>query len=156
MHREANVPRAVRSLSLLSVMMLAACARAGTDAGGAEPAGDAAAAVVASTGREFTLHQGETARVGNRGLRLTFLALREDSRCPADVQCPWAGNARLEFVARQAGHDSAHIELNTTLEPHSRPYDGVEVVLVGLAPTPRVGTPIQGSEYVATLRVDDK
>ena len=145
-----------RFLMIPCALALVACARAGNDGPTAEAPGDAAATITAPAGREFALRQGETARVGNRGLRLTFLALREDSRCPTDVQCPWAGNARLELVARQPGHDSAHIDLNTTLEPHSRPYDGVEVVLVGLAPLPRVGTPIQGSEYVATLRVDDR
>jgi hypothetical protein len=144
----------MRTLVFIAAVLVAACARTGGDGAGTESSGDAAAAVASPTGREFVLHQGESARVGGDGLRLTFLALREDSRCPIDVQCAWAGNARLELVARQPDHDSAHIELNTSLEPRSRPYDGVEVVLVALAPAPRVGVPIQGSEYVATLRVD--
>jgi hypothetical protein len=38
-------------------------------------------------------HFGETVRVD--GLKVTPLKLLEDSRCPRDVQCVWAGQVRI-------------------------------------------------------------
>ena len=45
-------------------------------------------------GSEFTLAPGETALVGDDGLLVTFESVTEDSRCPMDAICVWAGSVR--------------------------------------------------------------
>jgi hypothetical protein len=39
---------------------------------------------------------GETAKIGD--VRISPLKLEEDSRCPKDVQCVWAGQVRIAAV----------------------------------------------------------
>ncbi len=46
-------------------------------------------------GDAFQLAVGESARLGQDGVRVEFLSVSEDSRCPTDVQCIQAGRAVL-------------------------------------------------------------
>ena len=41
----------------------------------------------------FTLFVRERAQLGN--LQIRFIGVPEDSRCPLDVECVWAGNAKI-------------------------------------------------------------
>ena len=69
------------ALLLLAPLALAGCVTPGTPA----PSPDASGLAFARLG--------ETVTVG--GLRVTPLALIEDSRCPQGVQCVWAGRVRI-------------------------------------------------------------
>ena len=44
--------------------------------------------------RDYTLHPGETITLADRAT-LTYTGVTQDSRCPPDVQCIHAGNARV-------------------------------------------------------------
>ncbi len=77
-------------------------------------------------------------------MTITYERLLEDSRCPPDVQCIWAGNARILVTAAKAGQPPSGMEINTTLEPRAGSYPGYTVTLVDL------GT---GGEPGATLTV---
>lgn len=44
-------------------------------------------------GEEFTLRIGETASIKGEQLRIQFLEISEDSRCPRNVTCVWEGRA---------------------------------------------------------------
>jgi hypothetical protein len=46
--------------------------------------------------REFQLLVGESAQIA-AGPTITFLTIERDSRCPANVQCVWAGEAVALF-----------------------------------------------------------
>ena len=60
-------------------------------------------AVVAAPGQTFELPLGQTATVKGTGIRLTFKDVRTDSRCPVDVQCVWAGEAKIGIVISRDG-----------------------------------------------------
>ena len=45
----------------------------------------------------LTLKVGQQKTAKMSGLKIKFLGVTEDSRCPTDVQCVWAGNAKLKF-----------------------------------------------------------
>jgi hypothetical protein len=114
------------------------------------PAGGAAGQPV---DREFVLGAGRSAEVRGTGLTITFRAVERDDRCPLDVQCVQAGEARAAFaVARAAGGD-------TTVVLGTRP--GTETAAVGtwriemrsLAPAPAAGAPTPPERYEATLEV---
>ncbi len=45
-------------------------------------------------GEEFSLKIGESASMRGENLEITFLEVLEDSRCPKNVTCIWAGRAR--------------------------------------------------------------
>jgi hypothetical protein len=103
------------------------------------------------TGREFDIAVGQEARVKGSNVVIRFRGVTNDSRCPSDVQCVWAGNAVAGFDL--SGDGTADASLNTTLEPKSARYSGYTITLVGLKPAPKSGTPIPVLEYVATLRI---
>jgi hypothetical protein len=47
--------------------------------------------VKASLGKEFTLAIGQSATISSENLKIEFLDVTADSRCPKDVECFWAG-----------------------------------------------------------------
>ncbi len=63
-------------------------------------------------GREFTLRPGESVTIQSTDLRVSFQGVVEDSRCPADATCVWAGDA---VVALEVG--TASLELRSTTAP---------------------------------------
>ena len=96
-------------------------------------------------GQDFTLRLGESIRLAPRSL-LRFVAVPEDSRCPPEVQCIWAGNAQLSLVL-----DDTRFAINTTLEPQEVVVNGYRFQLVGLTQRP-VGDTVSAS-YSATFKV---
>ena len=108
--------------------------------------------IQAEVGREFEIAVGQEAKLQGSNVVIRFRGVTNDSRCPSDVQCVWAGNAVAGFDLSGAGQSEALI--NTTLDPKSVSYGGYTIALVGLKPTPKSGSAIPALEYIATLRVN--
>lgn len=51
-------------------------------------------------GSSFQLALGSTVRIRGTDLHVTFQRVVEDSRCPVNVQCVWAGEVTLELGFR--------------------------------------------------------
>ena len=99
---------------------------------------------------------GKLVEVEIDGLTLEFLEVTEDSRCPANVVCVWAGQAKLVIAAIDGGRDLGKHEL--VLDPTGANLNGVElgkysVALVALNPYPSASYSIPNSDYVATISV---
>ncbi len=103
--------------------------------------------------KEFDLKAGREVIVKEPGIKLSFIKLEEDSRCPEGVDCIWAGNGKITMSVQKGKHKSVSFELNTTTEPKSFIYQGHEITLVKLAPYPKANVEIKKSQYVATLIV---
>ena len=129
------------------VWLGAACAGATAPGGSSGASGATARTVPADT--PFTIAYGQEVTLAGSGLRLRFARLAEDSRCPTDVQCVWAGNARVG-IRLQPGDTVA--ELNTGVDPRTVTHGGYVIELVELTPRPARGRTPSPSEYVATLR----
>lgn len=107
----------------------------------------------APLGQEFKLKVGEQVVIREAGLKITFSAVAEDSRCPTGVNCIWAGNGRI-IVKVSKGRKTADVQLNTGVEPKEGRFHDYAVRLVELNPYPhKEGIPIKRSVYVATLVV---
>ena len=106
-------------------------------------------------GEEFVLGVGQTAALGGgSGVRLTFEAVREDSRCPIGVSCIWAGDAVVAITVDDAGGNTKTIELHTNARfDVEAAIDGHAVRLLELSPIPRRGSTIPVDRYEATLVV---
>ena len=100
---------------------------------------------VRSLGYPFRISVGETVTFDGEILTVTYERLVEDSRCPEDVQCVWAGNGRILLGLAKAGSDGVGLELNTMLEPRSGRYLEYSVSLVTLE---------RGDSPDATLQVN--
>jgi hypothetical protein len=87
------------------------------------------------------------------GLRITFIDMLEDSRCPSDTQCIWAGNAKIKIGISNAGRLAKQFELNSSLKPQSVIFSGYEIKLIKLTPVPRSNIRIRKDGYIATLSV---
>lgn len=133
-----------KSLRAASVFLLLACG--GVTAAGRVPA--------VPLGQDFVLEVGQTVLVEGAGFGITFVAVTEDSRCPADVTCVWAGNATVELKVSMTDVADTTVTLNTDLEPKVTTIGGHELRLVALAPVPRSDVRIAASAYSATLRVE--
>ena len=104
-------------------------------------------------GQEFTLRVGQQAAVEGQGFTVKFASVVNDSRCPTDVTCVWAGNAEVLIEAKASG-SSAVLKLNTNGGanfPKEGRHGKYSVRLVGLSPHPRKDGGIKATDYVATL-----
>jgi len=135
----SKVPR------MLPLLLLAACA--------AEQGPEADLGVADTPPTTITLRIGDEREFS--GVLLTFLAVANDSRCPSDVQCVWAGDATVELGAGPAAGLGPHqqLVLHPNAEPRSVEAMGLRVTLLELRPTPRAASPIPQQEYEVNLRV---
>jgi hypothetical protein len=94
-------------------------------------------AVVVEPGVAFTLAPGQTATVRRADARVTFREVREDSRCPVDVQCVWAGDAKVEVTIARTGAPTETKTLSITPPENEVQTGNMKLRFVGLTPVPR-------------------
>lgn len=115
------------------------------------------AAQTARVGREFRVKAGRGVTLDGGRLRVRFVEVESDSRCPADVDCIWAGNAQVRFeVGGRGGRGKKSLTLNTSGSPqlpNEARYGRYTLKLVGLAPQTRSDDKIAPDQYTATLLV---
>ncbi len=88
-------------------------------------------------------------------LTIKFVSLTEDSRCPTDTNCIWAGNAVIQ-VKISKGKSAQTFELNTNLQPQTVSFAGYEIKLVNLDPKPASNIRINRNGYTATFVINRK
>ena len=101
-------------------------------------------------GRAFDMKIGETIGVGE--LRLTFRSVEDDSRCPIDAVCVWAGDAEIALKIEQ-GNQAAVAALHTMLEPKKTEWNGYTIALVSVAPSRNSATALDPKDYRAQILV---
>jgi len=104
--------------------------------------------------------KGETVRVqinkekrtakGKVSIRFTDLV--EDSRCPTDTNCVWAGNAKIKIRVSGYGR-SQELTLDTNGPHQGATAEGYSIKLVSLTPAPRSNVRINRNGYVATFEL---
>ena len=57
----------------------------------------------ASLSSEFSLSVGQSARITSEAMDIKFIDVTEDSRCPRDVQCIWAGRVSCDIEITKDG-----------------------------------------------------
>jgi hypothetical protein len=108
--------------------------------------------VCARLGEPFNVRVGETAYIADTRLSVRVDSVPDDSRCPRDAVCVWAGNARVSLTLRDASNTD-DVEVNSTVDPRALVRWGYTVQLVDVQPTPISGQPIPAERYVARLVV---
>jgi len=105
----------------------------------------------------FQLKINQTAAIKNENIKIKFLKITEDSRCPLNVQCIWVGQvtAIIEVfknnqnlgqfnLTKQAGSDE-----NLAIKN----FDVYSIKLINVQPYPQAGQKIDVSNYTITLFV---
>ena len=101
---------------------------------------------------QVVLAPGETTDVSGAAIRLRFVGVTGDSRCPAGVLCIQGGDAivRIDVLPETGGQ--ATYELHTgNLQPVQ--HGSLTIALVDLSPYPFVSHPIAPGDYRATLKI---
>ena len=142
----------MRTLTFISIAVTFLVAGCTTPNGAISASGPSASDVV-NIDRDFELKPGQTARLDGTAFSVSFVGVPEDSRCPTDVVCVWAGNGAVSLVVTDDTGAKSTVVLNTTISPRSVRTSGYEISLTGLKPDPRQSSPIPLANYVATLRV---
>lgn len=136
------------------VLALMSCVAAGCASPSQQTGpGSPSSGVLVQSGKAFDLAVGGQANVEGAAITVRFTGVSQDSRCPSDVQCVWAGNATLKLTLTGPRDARSDVTLNTLTEPRAVSFSGHRVSLIGLKPTPQSGTSIPPLSYVASFEV---
>lgn len=110
-------------------------------------------AVIVEPGASFALAPGQSATVRGTNTRITFELVREDSRCPIDVTCVWAGDAKIEIAIDP--NDGAGTRTLSITPPNNETRVGsLRIRFVGLTPVPRQADGNAPKNYLAEFVVE--
>ncbi len=114
-----------------------------------------AADATAEIGQPFILGVNQTAHIEPAGFDVTFVIVTEDSRCPSDVVCVWAGQVSIVVDVKASG--GSHGQLTLTLtggQASAKSFGRYSIKLLDVQPYPLSTEEILPSDYVTTLVVD--
>jgi hypothetical protein len=101
-------------------------------------------------GEEFRVRAGETAQVED--LRVRFVRVTEDSRCPINARCIRAGSAKIEVELRGPRTAAQRAILTTPDEPRGATYGPYEIEVLELQPGREIEAPAPRFEAVLRVR----
>jgi hypothetical protein len=132
----------------MRVVLVAICLLAATGCDEKSPAGP-----TVPLNQQFTLARGEAAFIEGTSIRLQFVQVTGDSRCPADAVCIQGGDA-LVHVRAHDGSGASDYELHTGDSSRAvATHRQFRVTLVQLQPYPFSSKTIAQDDYRATLNV---
>jgi hypothetical protein len=114
--------------------------------------------IEASFGQELVLSIGQTAVFENKDLKIKFVSVTSDSRCPKGVTCVWAGEAKCQILI---GNDRSFsgfdlVETGGTTDYTQIYYqngDNSIKLVFKLDPYPEKNKQIDISDYILMLTV---
>jgi hypothetical protein len=112
----------------------------------------AATDVRAQPATSVSVKIGTEKAAGRANIRVKFLEMIEDSRCPRDVQCIQAGNARVRVRVSRNGRAETLV-LNTSMRSEPAVFAGYRFELTALTPEPGSNIRINRNGYVAPISV---
>ena len=141
------MPRAFR-LSVRRFALLL-CLLVATGCAEKSPAGP-----TTSLNERVTLAPGSAATVRDVGVRVQFVSVTGDSRCPADAVCIWGGDAIVHVRVLASAAGGVDYELHTGDTSRAAVAHGdLRISLAELQPYPFSGRTIRPDDYRATLLV---
>jgi hypothetical protein len=108
--------------------------------------------VSAQTSQQISVRLKTQKSVMRDRLRIKFVAV-EDSRCPRDTNCVWAGNAKVTVRLTNRNGRSETFDLNTNLDAKPVRFGGYEITLGSVTPYPRSNIRINPNGYTASFTV---
>jgi len=109
--------------------------------------------ITADLNKEFDLKINHEVLIKSENLKIKFLSISEESRCPADVVCFWEGNAGVVLKVQK---DSASVTDTLNTFPQFQTlitFLQYKITLKKLVPYPVSTQPIDTLKYKATLLV---
>ena len=103
---------------------------------------------------EFKLKINEKISISEIGVTVTFLRIVEDSRCPVNVYCVWAGRVTVEVSIMKT--NEAAFKINLTLpNGDKKEFNGYAITLLRVNPQREYPDrmEIPASDYEITLKI---
>ena len=120
-------------VSILIAVALAACGRGGA----------------ATLNEPIQLAPGQWASFKAEKLEVQFVGIDDDSRCPNDVTCVWAGEVVVRLTLRR---DSRNKEV-AVKETQGLTVDGYTISILQVLPPRASSGPIPPADYRVTLKI---
>jgi hypothetical protein len=139
----------INSLGFFGVLLSCLACGCGAQSAIAPPR---AGAVIVDLDESFEIEVTERRSVQDTDLRIAFVGVADDSRCPEGSDCSGPGNAQIQ-LALSGNRTNTTVTLNTRKEPRSVEFSGYEIVFESLEPEPEAGEVLGPQDYEATLRV---
>ena len=105
-------------------------------------------------GENTTLRVGQQKTTAGGKVRVKLISVMEDSRCPTDVDCVWAGNAKVKVRVFVRGGETKTFELNTSGPDKAGQADAYRVQLESLTPGRKSNKNIRQRDYRVTFSIN--
>ena len=138
------------ALFVVTSVVIAGCLACGTSKA---VTSESPATTEVAVDNEFELAPGQAAAFAALGLTVRFYSVTNDSRCPRDVQCVWAGNAKVLVTLKRTGGVAYQSALNSFTDPKSVKDGNETLTLVSVLPETDTRHPITPGEYRARFVV---
>lgn len=115
--------------------------------------------ITARLEQPFSLPIEQVAEIPSEDLRVRFIAVEEDSRCPEDVQCVWEGEVKIRVNLAQNNRDLGNFSAILSSRNKDRAIvsvEGYSLELLEVNPYPKNPGKLDVEDYVATLQVSRK
>jgi hypothetical protein len=111
----------------------------------------------ASVGEEIIIQVFETATYCNENLSITFNAYPNESRCPSNITCVWAGFVEAELLVNLEGKDTVlklSTEPNVSGIPVQATVRDYSIKLIDVIPYPATNVRIDPNQFKVILSVE--
>jgi len=110
--------------------------------------------IEANLDSEFLLQVNQSAEIKSEELKITFLNVTSDSRCPSDVTCIWQGQAGIELDVQKGEEESTvSLSIGGDSSPEESIFNSYLIQLVDLSPYPISTKNIQPEDYTVTIKI---
>jgi hypothetical protein len=90
--------------------------------------------IFAAKSDTVTVESGQS-KISSLGkIKVKFISVEEDSRCPEGTNCVWAGNAKVKITLAKGRKQARTFELNSTNAPKVVTFEGYDISFVDLTP----------------------
>ncbi|MDO8473111.1 MAG: hypothetical protein Q7T05_04760, partial [Dehalococcoidia bacterium] len=108
-----------------------------------------------SLGQQFELIPGQIASITGESLKVRFVEIVADSRCPTGVQCIWAGEVSCLVEIDYSGTTSRIVLTQGGSGPATTGFNKYEIAF-GVQPYPEAGKQIDKAAYRLQLTISKK
>ena len=112
-----------------------------------------AGAALAFKPETVSVKSGQKKSVAKGEFSIKFVSVTEDSRCPVDAVCVWAGNAKVHVKITDPHGGSKMMVMNTNAGTKGDQYNGWAIYLTELTPPSKSGGKIKQKAYSATFSI---
>jgi hypothetical protein len=110
--------------------------------------------IEANLDSEFILQINQSAEIKSEDIKIIFLNITSDSRCPSDVTCIWQGQAGIELDVQKGEEESSiSLSIGGDSSPEESIFNAYLIQLVELSPYPISTKNIQPEDYTATIKI---